>query len=212
MGHTGQGGPRYYIIEDLLEAAITSRLRLGRLVHKIYKTPIHKSRGFAMSSATTRYEESAHQMTPVVAHQSQREGLAALVEQLKSTDAHQHKAAYKLLSPSGEVTELPESALILLERVIEVLARGDALTVVPVGKELTTQQAANLLNVSRQYLVRLLDDGRIPHHKTGTHRRIRIEDLLTYKRQRDQERMTSLDDLSALSQDLGGYTELPTND
>jgi excisionase family DNA binding protein len=165
-----------------------------------------------MPSSTANFEESVHQMTPVVAPQDQREGLAALVEQLKSTDAQQHKTAYKLISPTGEVTELPESALILLERVIEVLARGDALTVVPVGKELTTQQAANLLNVSRQYLVRLLDDGRIPYHKTGTHRRVRIEDLLAYKRQRDRERMASLDDLSAMSQDLGGYKELPTND
>jgi excisionase family DNA binding protein len=101
-------------------------------------------------------------------------------------------AAYKLVSPTGEVTEIPESVFLLLERIIEVLARGDALTVVPVGKELTTQQAANILNVSRQYVVRLLDDGRIPYRKTGTHRRIRMEDLLAYKRQRDRDRVAAL--------------------
>jgi excisionase family DNA binding protein len=88
---------------------------------------------------------------------------------------------------------------------VEVLSRGDALTVVPVGREVTTQQAANVLNVSRQYLVRLLDDGRIPFRKTGKHRRLRIEDVLSFKEGRDAERRTSLRELSRLTQELGGY-------
>ena len=149
-------------------------------------------------------------MTPVTAPEDQRESLAALMALLEHESSEEPKAAaYKLVSPSGEVTEVPESALLLLARVIEVLTRGDAITVVPVGKELTTQQAANILNVSRQYLVRLLDDGRIPYRKTGTHRRVRMEDLLAYKRQRDRDRMASLDDLAQLSQDFGGYDEIP---
>ncbi|NOY94199.1 MAG: helix-turn-helix domain-containing protein [Deltaproteobacteria bacterium] len=115
------------------------------------------------------------------------------------------EAAYKLVSPTGEVIELPESVFFLLERIIEVLARGDAITVVPVGKELTTQQAANILNVSRQYLVRLLDDGRIPCRKTGTHRRVRMEDLLAYKRQRDLERREGLRELTRMTEEFGGY-------
>jgi excisionase family DNA binding protein len=78
-----------------------------------------------------------------------------------------------------------------------------------VGKELTTEQAADLLNVSRLHLVRLLDEARIPHRKTGTHRLVRIEDLLAYQHQRDQERLMALDDLSQLSQDMGGYEEIP---
>jgi excisionase family DNA binding protein len=100
---------------------------------------------------------------------------------------------------------------VLLERIIEVLASGDAITVVPVGKELTTQQAANLLNVSRQYLVRLLDEGRLPFRKTGTHRRVRMEDVVAFARQRDRDRMASLDDLAQLSQEFGGYEEIPGN-
>ena len=161
-----------------------------------------------MSSTTT---ESVRRMTPVTAPEDQRESLAALMDLLEHV-ASDEPAAYKLVSPTGEVTELPESVFLLLERIIEVLARGDAITVVPVGKELTTQQAANILNVSRQYLVRLLDDGRIPFRKTGTHRRVRMEDLLAYKRQRDRDRMASLDDLSQLSQEFGGYEEIPTDD
>lgn len=161
----------------------------------------------ARSTALT-FEESVRQMTPVTAPRDQRDRVAALLELLTHVDENPQKpATYQLVSPSGEVIDLPESVLLLLERIIEVLASGDAITVVPVGKELTTQQAANILNVSRQYLVRLLDDGRIPFHKTGTHRRVRMEDLLAYKRQRDRDRMASLDDLSQLSQDFAGYDE-----
>ncbi|MCA9541513.1 MAG: helix-turn-helix domain-containing protein [Myxococcales bacterium] len=116
------------------------------------------------------------------------------------------------MSPTGEVTELPESAFRLFARIVEVLARGDAVALVPVGKELTTQQAAGVLNVSRQYLVRLLDEGRIAHRKTGTHRRVRMEDVLAYKNQRDRDRMASLDELAQLSRDFGGYDEIPPDD
>jgi excisionase family DNA binding protein len=89
--------------------------------------------------------------------------------------------------------------------VVEVLAHGDAITVVPVGKELTTQQAADLLNVSRQYLVRLLDEARIPYTKTGKHRRLRVEDVLAFKNARDTYRDASLRALTELTEELGGY-------
>lgn len=89
-----------------------------------------------------------------------------------------------------------------------MLARGDALTLVPDGKELTTQQCANILNVSRQYVVQLLDAGDIPYRRTGTHRRVRMEELLAYKRRRDRTRDESLDELTRLTQELGGYEEL----
>lgn len=165
------------------------------------------------NAAEAAFEESVRRMKPVAVPQEQRESLAALLELLEHVASEQlEPAAYKLVSPNGEVIELPRSVFVLLERIIEVLARGDAITVVPVGKELTTQQAANILNVSRQYLVRLLDGGLIPSRKTGTHRRVRMEDLLVYKRQRDRDRMASLDELSQLSQDLGGYEEIPLAD
>ena len=159
-----------------------------------------------MSSSALAFEESVRQMTPVSAPTEQREELRALMKLIEHVAPDRPEgAAYKLVSPSGSEMELPESVFLLLERIIEVLARGDAITVVPVGKELTTQQAANILNVSRQYVVRLLDEGRIPFRRTGTHRRIRMEDTLAYKRQRDRDRMASLDELSRLSQHFGGY-------
>lgn len=82
---------------------------------------------------------------------------------------------------------------------------GDSITVVPVGKELTTQQAADLLNVSRQYLVRLLDEKCLPFTKTGKHRRLRIEDVLAFKENRDANRRAGMRELSQLTQAVGGY-------
>lgn len=75
----------------------------------------------------------------------------------------------------------------------------------PIGREVTTQQAADLLNISRQYLVRLLDEGRIPYRKTGKHRRLRIEDVLSFKEKRDKDRRAGLRELSRMTEELGGY-------
>jgi excisionase family DNA binding protein len=162
---------------------------------------------------TIELEESVRRMTPIAAPREQRASVLALMELLHHVDArHSGAETYRLISPTGKEVAIPESVFVLLERITEVLARGDAITVAPVGKELTTQQAANILNVSRQYLVRLLDDGRIPFRRTGTHRRVRMEDVLAFQRQRDRDRMASLDDLSKLSQEFGGYEELSGDD
>ena len=82
------------------------------------------------------------------------------------------------------------------------------MTDVPVGKERTTQRAADILKVPRQYVGRLLDEGRIPCTRTGKHRRVLVADLLAFKRERDQKRRATLDQLTRLSQDLGDYSEL----
>ncbi|QRO03037.1 helix-turn-helix domain-containing protein [Archangium violaceum] len=113
----------------------------------------------------------------------------------------------KLVGPGGETLELPEPVFHLLRQIVTVLAQGDAVTVVPVRKELSSQQAADLLNVSRQYLVRLLDQGAIPYTKTGEHRHIQLNDLLAYKRKRDAQRKAALNELIQMSQDFGGYSE-----
>ena len=95
-----------------------------------------------------------------------------------------------------------------MARAVEFMARGDSVNVVPTGQELTTQQAADMLNVSRQYVVRLVNEGRLPCTKTGTHRRLRVDDVLAFKTQRDREREAGLDHLTTLSEELGGYEEL----
>lgn len=146
-------------------------------------------------------EEQVRRMTPVAAPPEQRAEVEAFFELLE-------RGGCKLVGPSGQERRIPESLFFVLERVAEVLARGDSITVVPVGQELTTQQAADILNVSRQYLVRLLDDGHIAYTKTGKHRRVRIEDVLAYKEKRDAERKSKLSKLTELSQEFGRYDEL----
>lgn len=155
------------------------------------------------------FEGQIRRLTPVGAPPEQRAAIEAIFQLLdRAASGRKQRSACRLLGPAGEDIAIPESIFYVLERVAEVMARGDSVTVVPVGKEMTTQQAADLLNVSRQYLVRLLDEGRIPHTKTGRHRRLRIEDVLAFKEQRDQERQASLDELTSLSEEFGGYSEL----
>jgi len=109
----------------------------------------------------------------------------------------------RIVGPEGESRPIPESVFFALERAAELLGRGDAITVVPIGKELTTQQAADILNVSRQYLVRLPDERRNPCVKTGKHRRVLVADLLAFKRERDRSRRGALNKLTQLSADHG---------
>ena len=86
------------------------------------------------------------------------------------------------------VVELPPAVSRLVLDLLQLVGKGEAVTLVPFGGELSTQEAADLLKVSRSFLVRMVENREIPHHKVGTHRRIRMEDLLAYKQRRDQTR------------------------
>jgi excisionase family DNA binding protein len=112
----------------------------------------------------------------------------------------------RLVGPDGETMEIPASAFHALKLVVQGMSRGQTMTLVPHGKELTTQEAADLLHVSRPHLVKLLDDGTIDHYKVGTHRRVRIADVLDYRERRTIVRREKLDELTRLSGELeGGY-------
>ncbi|MDP1699289.1 MAG: helix-turn-helix domain-containing protein [Xanthomonadaceae bacterium] len=102
--------------------------------------------------------------------------------------------------------ELPTSAMRLLVDILAELADGNAVKVVPVHAELTTQEAADLLNVSRPHLVKLLEEGMLPFHRTGKHRRVRFADLMQFKGRRDQASEHAMQELTKQAEQLGmGY-------
>ena len=109
------------------------------------------------------------------------------------------------LGGKGECS-IPACAIPLLAEMLSVMAEGQAVTVVPVQTELTTQQAAEVLGVSRPFLTKLLDSGEIPHRLVGTHRRVMLHDILEYRRQTNRNRETALEELAAEAQKLNlGY-------
>ena len=116
-------------------------------------------------------------------------------------------ASAKLVSPEGEELEIPGSVYSLLIRIVNEMDRVNGITLMPVHAELTTQQAAELLNVSRPYLIKLLRDDEIPFHKVGRHRRVRVEDLLAYKERRDSKRRRLLQKMTREAQEAGLYDE-----
>jgi len=116
----------------------------------------------------------------------------------------------KLVGPDGNEIPVPESIYRVLEQVVPLLASDHAVSIVPVGHLLTTQEAAELLNISRPFLIKLLDQGILPFERPegpGSHRRIRFEDLMEYKHNRDKERRKQLKRLTQLSQEAGLYDD-----
>lgn len=124
-------------------------------------------------------------------------------------NSHSATQKIKVESETGEEKSLliPSVAYELLIDILSQMSQGNAVTLVPVHAELSTQQAANLLNVSRPYLIKLLDSGEIPHHKVGRHRRILAQDLHNYKTDIDTKRSQSLDELTTLSEELNLYSD-----
>lgn len=104
-------------------------------------------------------------------------------------------------SGSQRVT-VPVSALRMLVEILTLVGAGNAVSIIPIHAELTTQEAADLLNVSRPFLIAVLDRNEIPFRKVGTHRRIRYQDVLAYKDSIDSARKKSLEELAAQAQAL----------
>ncbi|MBC7772147.1 MAG: helix-turn-helix domain-containing protein [Pyrinomonadaceae bacterium] len=107
---------------------------------------------------------------------------------------------------SVELIEIPSSVVDVIKQVLAAMAEGNAVSIIPVQTQLTTQQAAIILGVSRPFIVGLLENGKIPFVRVGKHRRIMLQDLLNYKKASQEEQSKILDRLAEEGQDLGiGY-------
>jgi len=136
---------------------------------------------------------------PIAAREDERQTLVRVEAFLR----RQRGGGARLVGPNDETIELPDSAYRLLKAVIYQLARDNAVSIVPVHKQLTTQQAADLLNISRPYLVRLLEGGEIPYERVGSHRRLKFGDVMAYRRRRAKAEEAALDELLELGDELG---------
>jgi excisionase family DNA binding protein len=136
---------------------------------------------------------------------SEQDELVELREQLTRIAAQRGPTA-RLVGPDGNEVEIPASAFAALQAVVRAMAQGLTITLIPHDKELTTKEAADILGVSRPFLVRLLDRGEIPYHRVGTHRRLNAEDVLAYRELRAARRREQLRTLTELSEQVeGGY-------
>lgn len=110
------------------------------------------------------------------------------------------------IQESGEFITVPRKALELLSLILSNMAEGKAISLIPSDSEVSTQQAADMLNVSRPHIVKLLEQGTIPFKKVGSHRRILLEELLKYELEQKQQRKENLQFLAEQAQDLNlGY-------
>lgn len=144
-----------------------------------------------------------HVLSPDPAEQDE---LVELREQLARIAARRERPVAKLVASDESEVEIPASAFAALQAIVGDMARGLTITLVPHDKELTTKEAADILGVSRPFLVRLLDRGDIAHHRVGTHRRLKVEDVLAYRELRGARRREQLRKLTELSEQTpGGY-------
>lgn len=117
--------------------------------------------------------------------------------------AHADRAVRLEVPGEEETLVVPRSAVELLARILAHMAAGEGVSVVPAHAELTTQQAAELLNVSRPYLIGLLEDGQIEYRKVGKHRRVRAASLMAYLAHNDQQRRGAANELTRMGQEMG---------
>jgi excisionase family DNA binding protein len=153
---------------------------------------------------TSRPEAQAYPNEPIEAAPEERQVLVEVDHALNPLN-DEPTTAPRLLAPNGEALELPASLAVLLRRLVHDMAQGRNVTIVSRDQLLTTQQAADLLNVSRPHLIKLLEQNAIPYSMTGSHRRIRFDDLIAYKRRRDAERRKGLALLTQLGEEMGDY-------
>ncbi|MBP2338989.1 excisionase family DNA binding protein [Saccharothrix coeruleofusca] len=122
---------------------------------------------------------------------------------LASADTDREELEILVEGRPGEALVVPRQAVELFAYILAAMANGQGVQIMPVNAELTTQQAAELLNVSRPYLIGLLERGEIEYRLVGRHRRVRFDALMDYMRRDDLKRKQAVDELTRLDQELG---------
>ena len=167
------------------EALALNRARIGQWLHLLR---LSRYRG-VMAQAALTLDPSDGEL------RSESDHLAAILR------SPEHRA--RLLGPGGQEVDLPPAIFEALAAIAEALRNGNGVSVIPLPHLLTTTEAADILNVSRPYLVRLLDQGKIPFVKVGTHRRVRLGDVLAHRQERDDRRRDALSHLVRQAEELG---------
>lgn len=135
----------------------------------------------------------------VAANEAEKQELASIERTLE------RPGKARLVGPNDEQMIIPDSLYSVLLEAVKQLSEGNGIAVLPYMQELTTQQAADILNVSRPHVVSLVDSKQIPHHAVGSHRRIYLRDLLQYKHRRDKTRREAIEAMGAVGQELDIY-------
>lgn len=154
------------------------------------------------------HAEQATKAEPIFPAQAEQAVLGSIERALSGQgDGQAH-----LIGPDGDRSDLPPSLFAVLRRAVHELRLGNGVAILPVGAELTTREAAELLNVSRPFLIKLLEGRKIPFRLVGAHRRVRVSDLLRYKARQDRERREVLKELAEEAEEFGFYDEWPEGD
>ena len=181
--------PLHPIRPSEAESQDISRLRTT-LEHWFFTMPEAARLEAAIAEQTSRHTAAAPQQAPTE---------QAPAEEAPSTIW----SAFTIILPDGGRLDLPPSIARGLFVMLSALSEGDAVAVVPMGTDLTTQEAAKLLGVSRPYLIRLVNQGLIPCEWVGSHRRIRVEDALAYRRSREAKQRGILQQLAEETDSAG---------
>jgi excisionase family DNA binding protein len=144
-------------------------------------------------------------LTPAASERDELTHLNEVIQHI-AEEVVDDRQVTRIVAADGTSVELPGSAFEALRAIVEDLANGRTVVILPHDRLLTTNEAAGVLDVSRQFLVRLLDRGEIPFDRVGTHRRLAVVDVLAYREERDARRRERLDELTRLSEEYeGGY-------
>lgn len=143
-------------------------------------------------------ETIEHRGQPIFSTPEQRSQLADVLQALENVSGQ-----LRILTSDGKELTVPPALVKVLIEAGWLLADEKSLVILPADRDLSPHQAASLLNISRPYLLRILDQGNIPFHRVGTHRRIKLKDVIAFRKRRDAERRTDLKRISDLSRESG---------